>query len=119
MEVLLDSNFIISSIKQKIDFIGQLEDQGFKVLLPLEVYHELKDLKLKLSYEDRTAINVALELFESKGIKKIRLGHTSVDVGLINKGKQGYFIATLDNAIKNVVPNRVVIFEAQKRIGLE
>ncbi|MDP3882385.1 MAG: hypothetical protein Q8Q31_05905 [Nanoarchaeota archaeon] len=120
MEVLLDSNFIISCIKKRIDFIDQLEEQGFKVLLPLEVYQELKDLKRKLPHDDRAAIDIAFTLLESKGIKKTRLGQgTSVDQGLINKGKQGYYIATLDNAIKNEVPNRIVIFDAQKRIGAE
>ncbi len=119
MEVLLDSNFIIACIKEKIDFITQLEEQGFKVFLPLEVYQELKDLKYKVSPIDREAINVAFEVFEKKGIKKMRLGNDAVDRELIKKGKHGYFIATLDGAIKNEVPNRVVIFASQKRIGVE
>lgn len=119
MEVLLDSNFIISCIKKRIDFLAQLEEQGFKVLLPVEVYQELKDLKKKLPHEDRVAIDIALDLFQTSGIKKIKLGNMSVDKGLIEKGKSGAYIATLDKAIKNEVQNKVVIFEAQRRIGLE
>ena len=119
MEVLLDSNFIISCIKKKIDFIPQLEEQGFRVLLPLEVYQEMKDLKKKLPHDDRVAIDLAFQIFEAKGIRKTRLGGNSVDNGLISKGKQGYYIATLDNAIKNEVSNKIVIFDAQKRIGVE
>jgi rRNA-processing protein FCF1 len=119
MEVLLDSNFIISCIKKKIDFVDQLEEQGFKVLMPLEVYQEMKDLKRKLPHDDRIAIDVAFTMLESRGIKKTRLGKDSVDNGLINKGKQGYFVATLDNAIKNEIPNKIVIFDAQKRVGAE
>ena len=119
MEVLLDSNFIISCVKKRIDFITQLEEQGFKVLVPLEVYQELKDLKLKLSRNDRIAIDTAFEILDSKAIKKMKLGNDSVDRGLISKGKEGFYIATLDNAIRNEVPNRIIIFDAQKRIGVE
>ncbi|MEM4271110.1 MAG: hypothetical protein QXO70_03380, partial [Candidatus Pacearchaeota archaeon] len=71
MEVLLDSNFIISCVKKKIDFIEELEKLGFKVILPREVLQELKDLKMESYHSDRVAINVALEMFEKRKIKKI------------------------------------------------
>jgi rRNA-processing protein FCF1 len=119
MEVLLDSNFIISCIKKKIDFIAQLENQGFRVLLPQEVFQEMKDLKFKVAHEDKAAIDVAFNLFETRNVKKVKLGNDAVDRGLIRRGKQGFFIATLDRAIKHEVPNRIVIFEAQNRIGVE
>ncbi|MEK6893208.1 MAG: hypothetical protein AABX07_03310 [Nanoarchaeota archaeon] len=119
MEVLLDSNFIIACVKEKIDFITQLEEQGFKVSLPLEVYQELKDLKYKVSQADREAIKIAFEIFEKIGIKKTKLGNDAVDRELIKKGKQGCFIATLDAAIKKEIPNKVIIFTSQKRIGIE
>ena len=119
MEVLLDSNFIISCIRKKIDFITQLEDEGFKGLLPLEVFQELKDLRLKVPHDDRAAIDIAFKIFESKKVKKTTLGQNSVDVGLIEKGKAGFYIATLDKAIKNEIPNKIVIFASQNRIGIE
>ncbi len=48
MEVILDSSFIISCVKRKIDFISQLEEKGFKVLVAREVLQELKDMKRDL-----------------------------------------------------------------------
>ena len=125
MEVLLDTNFIISCIRKKIDFISQLEENGFKVLLPQEVLQELKDLRAnqKESKVGRRDIDLALEIFESRKIKKITLGKgiksKHVDEVLIHKGKEGYYIATLDNAIKRAVPNKVIIFNAQKRVGVQ
>lgn len=119
MEVLLDSSFIISCLKKNIDFITQLEEQGFTVKLPHEVFEELKDLRLKSARAEREAIAVALVLFESKGIKKMKLGKMKVDDGLIEKGKQGAYIATLDREIKRAVPHTVVIFDAEKRVGPE
>ncbi len=119
MEVILDSNFIISCVKRKMDFISLLEEEGFKVFLPREVYQELKDLKLKVSKEDKSAIEVALKIFESAKVKKISLGNIAVDKGLIDKGKQGYYIASLDAAIKRSVKNRVVISNASNAIIIE
>ena len=119
MEVILDTNFIISCIKKKIDFISQLEEQGFKIIIPKEVFQELKDLKQKVSHNDRMAINMALEIFSSDKIRKIKLGNKSVDSGLIDKGKQGAYIATLDAAIKRQVANRVVISASQNSIIVE
>ena len=65
------------------------------------------------------AIEVAIELFSSKRVKKTTIGQGKVDDLLIKKGKEGVYIATLDNGIKRQVPNKVVIFSAQKEVGVE
>ena len=121
MEVILDTNFIISCIMKKIDFLSQLEEKGFKVVVPLEVLQELKGLRLssKASHEERIAIDVALEMAASKRIKSITLGERKVDDALIEKGKKGIYIATLDSGIKRNVPNKIVIFNAKKEVGVE
>jgi rRNA-processing protein FCF1 len=119
MEVLLDSNFIISSIRRKIDFLSELEILGFKIILPREVYQELKDLKLKVSSEDKVAIEIALKMIDSSKIKKMTLGNVSVDEGLIQKGRQGYYIASLDAGIKRQIPNKIFISNATNSITVE
>lgn len=121
MEVLLDTNFIISCILRKIDFLSQLKEIGFKAVIPKKVIQELKDLRLssKTSREERVAIDVAMEIISSKEIKKMTMGIGKVDDMLIKKGKEGVYIATLDNEIKRQVPNKIVIFSSQKRIGIE
>ena len=48
MEVILDSNFIVSCVMKGIDFISQLEGKGFKILIPREVIQEIKDLRNKV-----------------------------------------------------------------------
>lgn len=119
MEVILDTNFIITCIRRGIDFLEQLEAEGFKVCVPKEVFEELKDLRFRVTHDERIAIEVALELFEKKKVKKITLGHYAVDKGLIQKGKEGYYIATLDAGIRREVPNVVGIRAAQKSILVE
>ena len=120
MEVILDSSFILSCVKKKIDFVAQLEEQGFKIVVPREVLQEMKDLKLRsgLSHEERSAIEFIFKIVESEKIKKISLGSGKVDMGLIEKGREGIYIATLDRAIKREVKNKVVIFDAQKKVGV-
>ena|SRR3989338_1091195 len=120
MEVLLDTNFIISAIKQRIDFNEELKEMGFgRVIVPREVMQELKDLRFKVPMADRHAIDIALEIFSSKKIEKAKVGGKNVDEGLIAKGKQGAYIATLDAAIKRIVPNRVVISNAGNGLMIE
>ncbi len=121
MEVLLDTNFIISCILKKIDFLDELEGLGFRVLLPREILNELKDLKKdKTSHEERAAIDVAMKIFSSsKRVEKMKLGNNIVDDALIEKGNKGVYIATLDNGIKNKIPNRVIIDSARKTLRIE
>lgn len=120
MEVILDTNFIISCIIKRIDFLEELLELGFVPVLPREVMQEMKDLRQgKTSREERVAIDIAFKMFEEKKIKKLSFGRGKVDDSLIKKGKTGVYIATLDKEIKRAVPNRVVIMDAQKKLGVE
>jgi len=121
MEVLLDTNFVVSCILKNIDFISELEDMGLKPTVPREVIQELKDLKTekKTSHYAAMAIDLALQFFEDKKIKKTRIGGKTVDLGLIEKGREGIYIATLDREIKRSVPNRVIIDAAKKQLKID
>ena len=121
MEVILDTNFIISCILKRIDFLSELEGLGFRIKVPREVLQELKDLKKegRTSHEERVAIDVGFDMLGKKNIKKMKLGGKNVDDGLISRGREGFYIATLDRVIKREVPNRVVILVAQNKLGIE
>lgn len=121
MEVLLDTNFIISCLVKRIDFLDELAVMGFKVKVPREVLQELKDLKTdkKVSPYERSMIDVAFALLEEQKVKKVKIGGKNVDEGLIAKGREGSYIATLDRGIKNKIPNRVVISGASKTLKVE
>src|SRR3989344_2828152 len=121
MEAILDTNFIISCLMKKIDFLSELDALGFKPIVPREVLQEMKDLRIsnKTSRLEKEAINLALEIVEKEKIRKMSLGQGVVDDALISRGKAGIFIATLDRGIKNKVPNRIVISGAQKKLQIE
>lgn len=120
MKAILDSSFMISCAKRKIDFVSQLEEMGFEVVIPREVIQEMKDLKLNCGREERTAIDIVNEIIEKRKVKKIGFGEAGrVDEQLIKKGQEGVYIATLDAAIKRAVPNRIVISNPTNSIKVE
>ncbi len=120
MEVILDTNFIISCVKRKIDFISRLREEGFNIKLPREVLQEMKDLRLNVYHDERVAIDLAFDILSgSKDVKKINLGKKKVDESLIELGKKGAYIATLDRAIKHSVPNKVIISDSKNDILIQ
>lgn len=122
MEAILDTNFMISCLRRKIDFVGRLREEGFTIKVPREVMQELKDLKKKpgISRDSRLIIDLALKMIEeNKEIKKVGFGEGTVDEGLIKMGKKGVYIATLDAAVKRAVPNKIVISDAKNDIMVE
>ncbi len=121
MEAILDTSFILSCLRRRIDFVDSLSNMGFKVVVPREVLEELKDLKKEKreSREDRLLIDLAFDLLRNKKIKRIKLGTKRVDEGLIKKGREGVYIATLDNAVKREVANKIIISNAKNTIEIE
>ena len=119
MEVLLDSSFILSCAKRKIDFLSRLEEEGFKVVIPREVLQELKDAKLGLKQNEKIALNAIFDLIEKRKIKKVGIGSGKIDEEMIRRGKEGVYIASLDKEIKRNVANRVVISDASNDILIE
>ena len=119
MEVILDSSFIISCVRKRIDFLEALREIGFRAVVPREVLQEMKDLKKRsgTSHLEREAIDIAFEMLGK--VKKIKVGGRTVDEGLIAKGREGIHIATLDRAVKREVPNRIVILDSKSGIGVE
>src|SRR5690606_6564791 len=116
MEVLLDSSFIVSCVMKRIDFLEEFEKLGFKPKVPREVLQEMKDLRNgeKVSREERQSIDIALQMLEQAKVGRANIGSGKVDDGLIAKGKEGVYIATLDRGIKMNVPNKIVIDSAKK-----
>jgi len=119
MEVMLDSSFILSCARRKIDFLAKLEGLGFKIVILREVLQEMKDLKQKVRREDRTAIELALEQISKAKIKKVGFGMGKVDEELIRFGRKGIYIGTLDKYIKRNVPNKVGIENATNDLIVE
>jgi len=111
-QVLLDTNFIITCVKQKIDFFEELSSLGMEILIPKQVINELKRNKEEL------AINLLNK--EKNSFKIIDIGEEHVDKKIINYAEEnlGIFIATLDRDIKNKIRNKKVIIRSKKKLEI-
>ena len=115
----MDSSFILSCAKRKIDFLSRLEEEGFKVVIPREVLQELKDARDGLKFNEKVALDGIMQLIEKRKVKKVGIGSGKIDEELIRRGKEGIFIGSLDKEIKRNVQNRVIISDASNDILIE
>lgn len=118
--VLLDTNFILSCIRKKIDFIDQIQMLGLKIIIPLEVKKELKNLLERSQKKTQEESRIALKLLEKNKFEEIELGIKNVDNGIVefaNKNKD-YIIATLDKEIQEKIENYKLIIRGEKTIEL-
>ncbi len=110
-QIILDSSFILTCIKQKIDFFEELV--GTQILIPKQVINEIKNLKNSNS-------KLALKLLEKNKFRKIDLGKTHVDKLIIRFAKENpkTIIATLDREIKNKTKNQKLIIRGKKKLEI-
>jgi len=114
-QALLDTSFIMTCIKQKIDFFTYLEEEGFQVLIPTQVITELEGLA-----NSQSSAKSALKILLEKSFIKIDLKSNNVDNGIItyaNKNSKT-IIATLDREIKHSVRNKKLIIKDKKMLEI-
>ena len=109
-QVLLDTNFIVSCIKEKVDFFEEIPLMGISIIIPEQVIKELE----KLCFES------ALRLLEKNKFKKIDLPGKNVDNAIINYAKKNpqLIIATLDRGIKRKIRNPVLMLRKKKKLEI-
>ena len=107
---LLDTNFILICIKQKIDFFEELYLQGYQIIITDKVIDELKKLK-------QTS---ALKLLEKNNFKEIILTEKNTDNSIINYARKNpdILIATLDKQLSNKLKNRKIIIRGKKKLEI-
>ena len=120
-QVILDTNFILTAIKYKIDFLDGIKFLGLTPIIPIQVIDELKKIiksKKKAKFKDHA--DLALKILQKKKLKKIDLKNDYVDEGLIRYTKQnkGVILATMDKNLKSRTSNRKLIIRAMKRLEL-
>lgn len=111
-KVLLDASFILTAVRQKIDFFHELEMKGFQILIPEKVLREIKGLA-----ERKLEAKLALTIIEKNKFQKIETSGRTVDASIINYSKENpsIFVATLDREIKTRTKNQKILIR-QKRL---
>ena len=125
--ILLDTNFIIACVNQKIDFLEGIKRLFYlyDIIIPKQVMSELRKISDDDSAkrEDREGAMVALEILKSKrinGIKFPDLKEENTDKAIIDfaEANKNSVIATLDKELKESLKDkaRILIIRDKKKI---
>jgi uncharacterized protein len=109
-QILLDTNFILTCMKNKIDFFDYLDLEGYSIIIPEQIINELEKLKQES----------ALRLLEKNKFKKISLTGKIVDNSIINYARENpeIIIATLDREIKTKIKNRKMTIRNRNKLEI-
>ena len=124
MKIVLDTSFILTCLKEKIDFLDA-EEFG-EMILPFQVLKEIKKMLEKKGKEEILA-NLALQIIEKnkEKFKFIELNSNYVDGGILkyieNNKDEKFVVATIDKGLKRNLKKmaKLLIIRAKKKIALE
>lgn len=118
-KVLLDTNFILSCIREKVDIFDKMECLGYVVMIPTIVIDELKRISLgNKSSKLRSEAEFALRVLKSEKYEEVKAVGRYADIGIINylKKNPSIAVATLDREIKKSVKNPKIVLRARQRL---
>ena len=120
-KVILDTNFILTCVKQKIDFFKEIFEMGLKIIIPNQVIKEIVRISnstKKLKFKEDAKL--AQKILEVNQFKKINIIGSYVDKGLIKYAKKHpvVIIATLDREIKKKTKNPKLIIRGKKKLEI-
>ena len=114
-QILLDTSFLLSCVRNKIDFFEHLQLEGIQILIPKQVLEELKGLS-----KSKRESEIALKIIQKNKPKIIELTGKNTDNSIINFAKKNpeIIIATLDREIKNSIKNKKLVIQRKKKLEL-
>ncbi len=119
--ILLDTNFILTCVKQKVDFFEFLEFEGFKILIPKQVINEIESFSESgKKFHFKKDAELALKILKENNFKKIDIKEKNVDRGIIRFAAENpkIVIATLDREIKKTVKNQKLVVRGNKELEI-
>ena len=127
--ILLDTSFILSCTKQKIDFFDYLKSEGYTILIPKQVLTELEKISLPdmKKASDQEAAALSLRIIMNNIFDKIDLNtalsplkRKSVDELIIDYANknQSIILATLDREMQRKVKNKKLIIRGKNQLEL-
>jgi len=126
MKIILDTNFLIYTAKEKLDYpeaLSKLLNEDYELVVPEQVINELTSLKndklKKVSGKDKRAADLALKILKANKIQTIKTKGNTVDQSIINLANQDKknIVCTLDKEMRNIL-GRVILLNKNKRLIL-
>jgi len=122
MQILIDTNFILTCAKQKIDFpeiTNQITTEPIEWLIPQDVLNELDNLK-KIPKE-KQATELSFQILQTLNPKIINLPtkNPNVDIKIVNYIlDKPIVLATLDKNLKSRVKNKILTIRGKKNLEI-
>lgn len=97
-------------------------NEKYELVVPLQVIHELEKLRddkwKKVSGKDKDAADLALQLIDAKGIKKVETSGKNVDESIINLSREDNknIVCTLDREMRHTLGRVILISRGKKLI---
>lgn len=112
-KAILDTSFILSCVRNRIDFFEEIRLMGLKILIPKQVIVEIKGLA-----KSRDDAKISLKLLEKNKFSEVDLKNKNVDKGIINYEKKNpeIIVATLDREIKKKIKNQKLVIRGKKKL---
>ena len=119
-QIILDTSFILTSIRNKIDFFEDIQSMGSNILIPKQVIKEIENIsKSKKKFRFREEAQIALKLLNKSKFRKIDLKTKNVDKGIVKySNKHDVIVATLDREIKNKIKNSKLVIRGKKKLEI-
>ena len=119
LRCLLDTNFLLTCAKQKIDLFEFLNNEGFQILIPRQVLAELENLAIKKG-KDNLSAALSIKIIEKNNFILIDIEGKTVDKGIINYANKNkdVIIATLDKEIQKKTKNKKLIIKGKKMLEI-
>ena len=131
MEIVLDTSFILTCVKQKIDFFHlgeELFSEKLEWVVPLEVLKELETLAQRTGEKisDKESAETALQILKEQNVPIVPLENKNTDDGIVEYVKERVIekpiIATIDKELKQRVQTlklKVMVIRDMKSLGIE
>ena len=109
-QVILDTSFILSAVRQKVDFFQKLEEEGMKIVIPDQTIDELRGLGEQLT----------LKILEKKKFTLAKFPGKDADTAIIAFAKKNpeAIVATLDRGLQKKLKNRKMIIRQRKKLEI-
>ena len=109
-QAILDTSFILSAIRQKIDFFHFLEKEGLQPVIPEQTIRELRGLGASL----------ALEILRKNSFRLLKIPGKDADSAIIAFARKNpeTIIATLDQGLKKKIRNPKLIIRQKKKLEI-
>lgn len=109
-KVILDTSFILTAVRQKIDFFENTEMKGMHIIIPAQVIRELKGLGAEL----------ALKILEKNEFELIKIQGKDADSAIIKFARENptAIVATLDQGLKKKIKNQKMVIRQKKKIEI-